>query len=192
MEGIAGSGMSSNPIVSEQDQPPDPDTLPAGEDEIEFVKWRLEFFIGDYKKKRNRSRDLSNYVRIISIGVGALVTVLIGARPSSDTISANTERWLSVITLVLSAGLTALGSWEAFADHRWKWIRYRATLSALYTIQDDFEFRQKGKSGLSVGDVKEFYMQVRNAVHETNQEWMAQRGNAITGGGKDDTRPKPS
>ena len=177
-----GEPRPSSPARS--DQPSDSDSLPADPAEVEFVEGRLSFFIKDYKKKRDKSRALSNSVKIASIALGAIVTILIGLKPSFDTSYANAALSISAITLVLSAGLTSLGAWEAFADHRWKWIRYRATLSMLYTIQDDFHFRQKSKSGLSVKDVREYYIQMRNAVHETNQEWMAQRGNSISDGGK--------
>jgi hypothetical protein len=169
------------PSETESDRAAEPDTLSAQQDEIAFLENRISFFISDYKKKRNKSRDLSNTVKILSLGLGALITLLIGLKPFLD---AGLAPYLSAITLLLSVCLTALGAWEAFADHRWKWIRYRATLSTLYTIQDDFHFRQKSRPAISAGDVKGFYAQLRTAVHETNQEWMAQRGNAISGDNK--------
>jgi hypothetical protein len=190
MDAIANPGMPPTPDETEPDQRADPTTQPADPKEIEFVEGRLSFFIGDYKRKRNNNRDLSNSVKITTIAVGAIVTILIGLKPSFD--ATPTAPWLSALTLVLSAGLTSLGAWEAFADHRWKWIRYRATLSALYTIQDDFHFRRKSKQNLTVKEVEEFYMQMRGAVHETNQEWMSQRGNAISDGGKGGAKGVPA
>jgi hypothetical protein len=150
---------------------------PATPEAIQFVDDRLHFFIKDYKKKRNRSRDLSNAIKFTSISLGGLVTVLIGLKPLLENNAIS--KWLPAVTLILSAFLTSLGAWEAFADHRWKWIRYRATLSSLYTIQEDFCFRRMNTQQLTLGDITEYYTQMRNAVHETNQEWMSQRGNSI-------------
>jgi hypothetical protein len=169
---------------TDANQPVDPSTRPADAGEMEFLEERLTFFIKDYKNKRDKSRDLSNSVKIISISVGAIVTILVGLKSAFDATYPSVGIWISAVTLILSAALTSLGAWEAFADHRWKWIRYRATLSALYTIQDDFRFGRASKGGMSVEQVTEFYRQVRNAVHETNQEWMAQRGNSLGEGNK--------
>jgi hypothetical protein len=88
-----------------------------------------------------------------------------------------------VVTLVVSASLTALGAWDAFADHRWKWIRYRATLSMLYTLQEDLDYRQASKTQLSADEIDQYFQQLKQTVHETSQEWMSQRGNVISSGG---------
>jgi hypothetical protein len=147
----------------------------------EFIHDHLDFFIKDYRNKRNQSRDSAGRFKIINILTAGMVTLLLGIK-SSPVLPSTADGYLSLGALVLSACITSLNIWESFADYRWKWIRYRATLSALYTIRDDFLYAKSGGSVLTAELVDNFYDQLKRAVHETNEEWMSQRGTAIGGG----------
>jgi hypothetical protein len=149
---------------------------------VEFIEDRLNWFIDDYRKKRNQSRDAAGNFKLINIFTSGTVTLLLGIK-SSPIFSGSIEGYLSLMALALSTGVTALSIWESFADYRWKWIRYRATLSTLYTIRDDFIYAQSGGNILTQEDIDQFYDQLKRAVHETNEEWMSQRGTAIGGAG---------
>lgn len=139
----------------------------------------IEFFIEDFKEKRNFSRDRANLFTKITICLGASLTIVLGTK-SFSILSLFSDQ-ISVLALVMSASSTALSSWIAFADHKWKWIRYRSTLSTLYTIRDDLRYAESAGKPLEEKDLNEFFDRLKAAVHETNLEWMSQRGNAISG-----------
>jgi hypothetical protein len=71
--------------------------------------------------------------------------------------------------------------WESFADHKWKWIRYRSTLSSLYTIRDEFNYKRSGETELPLEDLNNLFGKLNRVVHEMNEAWMSQRGNALAG-----------
>lgn len=120
------------------------ESLPLGQaapPSVQFVDSKLKYFIKEYRHRRNVSKYISNASKAASIiGPGAL-TIVIGLRPILG------DSWFAeystAIPLVVSACLTGLGAWEAFSDHRWKWIRYRTTLYAIRKIKDEFDFAKK-------------------------------------------------
>jgi len=148
---------------------------------IDFLEDRLNWFIDDYKHKRNLSRDAAGRFKLVNIFISGFVTLLLGIK-SVPVFPASTENYFSLVALIFSTGVTAVSIWESFADYRWKWIRYRATLSTLYTIRDDFYYAKSGGVDLAPEVIDQFYDQLKRAVHETNEEWMSQRGTAIGGG----------
>jgi hypothetical protein len=157
----------------------------ASEEAIKHFEQRLQFFIINFDKKRHFSRVEAFGIQRASITLGAAVTILIGARPLLKGHDGVYDELLSIVTLLLSAVLTALGAWESFAGHKWRWVRYRTSLHTLYAIKEDFEF-DKSKGELTAERVDGYYMQLRNAVHETNQEWAARRAGLDSGGGRSD------
>lgn len=146
---------------------------------IAFLQERFKFFIKDYKAKRNNARRLSNTFTLVTILSGTFLTLLLGIK--SINMFAVWESELSLLALTLSVAITALNAWLSFTDYKWKWIRYRATLSTLYTIQDDFQYMQTSLSPNRSSKCDEIFELLKRTVHETNEEWMSQRGNAITG-----------
>jgi hypothetical protein len=48
-------------------------------------------------------------------------------------------------------------------------------------MRDDFLYARAGSDNLSPEVLDSFYDQLKRAVHETNEEWMSQRGTAIGG-----------
>jgi len=141
------------------------------------IEGRLTFYIADYKRKRDLSRARSTLIKAGTIIVSALITVLAGFAASS--LADPLKPQLGLVILVLGASLTGIAAWEAFADHRWKWVRYRATLGNLYTIEDDLNYRKMAETPITRGEADEFFNRLRQAVHETNQEWTSQRAQTL-------------
>jgi hypothetical protein len=95
-----------------------PQDDPATEGSIAVVMEKVEEMRCHFEKQRNHSRWVATATKVTTIIASALLTVLIGLRPllQNENISAG----ISVTALIISTGLTALATWEAFADHRWK------------------------------------------------------------------------
>jgi hypothetical protein len=142
---------------------------------IEFLRGRIDSFITVFRRSRNRNRLLTNIFKITSIGVGGILTVLIGFKSAQQP--AWIQDYATLLPLPLSALVTSLAAWEAFADHRWKWVQYRSTLHEIYRIRDDLEFAVSKMRVLTNDDLNAFYQQLVRIVDETDQAWLRQRGN---------------
>ena len=89
---------------------------------------------------------------------------------------------MSVSALILSAVVTALTTWDSFADYHWKWVRYRATLYNLYTIRDDLRYQLSGDGINTTTQVDDFYNRIKAALKETDEQWVSQRMKAAGAG----------
>jgi hypothetical protein len=146
--------------------------------QTDFIEKKLRFLIHDYKTKRDENRDDAAQTRKIAIVLGSLVTLLLAVKQISQF--KDFEEWFSLVALALSTVLTGLAAWESFTDYRWKWIRYRTTLSNLYSLRDEMHFAKAGNAGqLTNEDVQKFHKLLQETIHESNEEWMKQRGTAI-------------
>jgi Protein of unknown function (DUF4231) len=152
---------------------------PASLDALAFVAEKMAAMLADYTQKRNFSRLVVNVTKVGSIIAGAVLTIVIGSKPLFK--DEHMSSVLVIVALVISTGLTALATWEAFSDHRWKWVRYRASISTLYRLQDDLCYMQKKDAPISVVQLDAFYELLKQAIHETNEEWMSKRSPNIGG-----------
>jgi hypothetical protein len=146
--------------------------------QTDYIEKKLRFLIYDYKTKRDENRDDAAQYRKITIVLGSLVTLLLAIKQTPQL--KEWQEWFSLAALAISTGLTGLAAWESFTDYRWKWIRYRTTLSNLYSLRDEVHFAKAGNAGLLTDeDVRKFHGLLQETVHESNEEWMKQRGTAI-------------
>ena len=146
--------------------------------QIAFIAEKIKVMLVYFEGERAESKRATKFMTGAAITGGCLVTVLIGIRalPLPEVYATP----LSVFTLILSATLTGLNSWEAFLGHRGKWVQYRTALSTLRTIQDEFNFRV-GSGGMLVKDVGICFDQLMLLVQETNQAWMNVRSPVVRG-----------
>ena len=140
---------------------------------VEYLKERLAFHITHYRGKRNENRNWASAMRLATILAGGTTTILLGVKSSS--IFHGAEEYLSILALVLSAVVTALMTWEGFADYHRKWVRYRTTLYDLYTVRDDLLYELAGGRIKEVSQLEDFYDRLRIALKETDQQWASQR-----------------
>jgi hypothetical protein len=146
--------------------------------QTDYIEKKLRFLIYDYKTKRDENRDDAAQNRKITIILGSVVTLLLAVKQAPEL--KEWQEWFSLGALAISTSLTGLAAWESFTDYRWKWIRYRTTLSNLYSLRDDVHFAKAGNAGLLTDeDVRKFHSLLLETVHESNEEWMKQRGMAI-------------
>jgi hypothetical protein len=148
----------------------------------EFLKKRLRFHINEYKEKRNNSRRQTKAFKLINIVLGALITFFLAIKTSAIFKDyADVDPILSNIALLFSTLVTALTAWDTFADYRGKWIRSRSVLVTLYNIRDDLRYTLAGDGKPLEAVISEFYERLKLALNETNEEWMSNRGNALSG-----------
>jgi hypothetical protein len=158
------------------------ETRTAGEDllsddqtrrAVDFLRKHLADYIAKYHAKRNNIRAAANITKLVTIIFWAMTTISLGLKSYAG--AGMWEERLPAFALITSTLVTALATWEGFADYRWRWIRYRATLYALYNIRDDLEFQLSGTGVRSVADVDNFYNRIKLTLKETNEQWVSQR-----------------
>jgi hypothetical protein len=148
---------------------------------ISFLNKRLQYHIDDYLKKRNQSRWLANAYKGSVVVLGALITILLGVKAY---VKADQYEYVTMLALVFSTAVTAMTSWETFADYRGKWIRERSVLVILYDIRDDLSYALAGSKQLSDEETDKFYDRLRLALSLVNEQWMTVRAKAIDGGAR--------
>ena len=149
------------------------------EDRLKFLERKLAHHIDDYRSKRNWNRSGTTAFAIVTAVIAAVTTILLGLK-SNDLFKA-WDPHLSAGALILSALTALIATSEAILGPRWKWVRYRTTLTRLYDLKDELDY-EKCKAGADrqVADTRldEIYARLMQILEETNTEWTTQRGRA--------------
>jgi hypothetical protein len=122
----------------------------------------------DITSNITEAREIGNrffsrfYVRLVIVAAGTL-TGLLGLKNVW-------EYDVSRIAFVLSAAVTAVTTWDAFADHHWKWIRYRAVLHQLFALRDELKYRMVGEVLPTQAEFDEFFERLQATVKELDEE----------------------
>jgi hypothetical protein len=135
----------------------------------QIIHDRLKRYIRHYRKKRDQNRFFTIATRLFVIVAGGTITVLLGLKNAGAY-----ETGISTTALILSAAVTAATSWDAFADHHWKWIRYRAVLHELFAVRDDFGYQTAAERPLTQTHYDETFQRLQAAVKHLDDEWTAQ------------------
>ncbi len=143
----------------------------------EFLHKELTRHLADYKRKQVYNRFATAAIRGLLILAGAVTTVLLGVKSYAGPAW---EARLSIAALVISASATALGAWEAFAQHSQKWVRARITLGELHEIGDDLSYAMNTRTPLEEPLVAELFARMKATLHANNEQWSATRARAIT------------
>jgi hypothetical protein len=136
----------------------------------EFLKDRLRYHIEDYKKKRDYNRSAAAFIKSSTIILGGVTTAILGLK--GYNFLPGFDNQATAFALIFSAVSTMITAWEAFADHTWKWIRYRSMLARLYEIRDQFHFGIVENPLLPPDKTQEFFDQLEAALREVNEAWV--------------------
>ena len=95
------------------------------------------------------------------------------------------QKWISILSLVCSAGITVLAAWDQFLRSRELWIQKTDTWMALQSLDADIKYT-KAKLGdaLSQDQIDEFYARFDQILTSEHESWKKVRG---TQGGQSQT-----
>jgi hypothetical protein len=146
---------------------------------IDFIRERLRLQMRLYRRKWLIHRLIGSGARLLSILMGASVTVLLGLRTSSIFHQFDSE--MSDTALILSGIMTIITGWEAFAEHSLNWVRYRTILHELSEIEHDFEYAVSGKSAtLTPNKIDEINERLVTVILTEHKDWTITRAKSIT------------
>jgi hypothetical protein len=150
-------------------------------DETEFLELSVRFHIEDYSDKRDHNRRFAFWLKMYSVIVASLTTIILGFASSplytghdATFLHGKGHVYFTLAALILSATVTVVSSWEAFSGYDWKWVRYRSTLADLYELKDDIHIGKLNGS-LTEGALNTFYDRLKQILHEVSAEWSRRR-----------------
>ena len=135
--------------------------------DIDVLVGRYQADARDYKKQAFR-------LRIVSVLLAAIVTVLLGLKLNDAALTAA----FSNGALVLSAAITVLSAYEAFFDPRALWVRETVTFARLKDLQRDLRFWAAGRDMETVdpAEVEKFKVRLDSVLEDTLKYWMKIKG----------------
>lgn len=142
--------------------------------QLEFFIKELDKLVDRYKKESSHYKNKAFRLKIISVFLAAIITVLLGTKFRNEDIT----HILSNVSLILGASITVLSAYEAFFDPKALWVRETVTFVRLKDLQRDLDF---WKSGTEPGDITteellRFKTRLDLILEDTLKYWMKIRG----------------
>lgn len=145
----------------------------------EFLKEKLDFFVDDYRKRRNDVRRKAHLTKLSVVLLGAFTTITVGLREFS--VVSSYREWLGVAALLLSAGATTVSAWEGFANYSWRWVHSRHILVRFLQLRDEISFESMDADGLSDAEAEAYLRKMMAVLDNANTQWSDKRGAALDG-----------
>ena len=110
------------------------------------------------------------YYTLVTATLSALTTILIGV----GQIFGN--KWLSILALITSAGITVVAAWDGYLRSRELWIQKTDTWMALENLDSNIRYaKAKFGENLTENQVDEFYSRFDKAVMGEHDLWKKVR-----------------
>jgi hypothetical protein len=157
--------------------------------EIAFLRDRLQQEIKLFHARRAEHRTKAFRLKMGTVVLGALTSVLVGVNASIVGKAADAGHWTAVLSaaaLCTSATVPVFAAWEAFFDHRWLWIQYTASLETLYSLSDELEFSLSGGGTIDQKKINELFVRFEAALQSTDSKWQNKRLEELAAAEKQD------
>jgi uncharacterized membrane protein len=144
----------------------------AEKEALLFLETQIDERIADAKKKRNSDKSKSATLKMTSVVLAGVVTVLVGLQ--GDRFDQKTLRNLA---LTLGATITVVNTFDAFYDHKSLWIKRTSTLAKLYNLKRElnFEVAKKEPGAIDNDSLTRFHNILEAILKEDLQEWLKLR-----------------
>jgi len=144
---------------------------------VEQLNWlqdEIDKLVEGYKSDSKLYKKQAFRLKIISVFLAAIITVLLGLKLHDTNWAAS----FSNVALVLSAAITVLSAYEAFFDPRALWVRETVTFARLKDIQRDLRYWAKGQDpeSIDIEELNRFKVRLDSILEDTLKYWMKIRG----------------
>jgi len=139
---------------------------------LNLLESHLNERITDTARRRNRDKVKAIVLKLTSVLLAGIVTVLIGLQGKNFD-----QTVLRNLALVLSASITVVNAFDAFFDHRALWIKKTITLVRLYSLKRDFSFEiaKAVPDEIPVQSVQNYHERLGNILEDDLREWIKLR-----------------
>src|SRR5271163_3088171 len=100
---------------------------------LTWLESEIQKIVDRYKNDSARYKKEAFYLKITSVFLAAIITVLLGLKIKTDSV----REVLVNVSLVLSAVISVLSAYEAFFDPRSLWVRETVTFARIKDLQRD-------------------------------------------------------
>jgi hypothetical protein len=145
----------------------------AGE-RLKCLRKEVDDLVARYQKESIRYKAEAFRLKIVSVLLAAIVTVLLGLKLQDPAMASR----FSNIALVLSAAISVLSAYEAFFDPRALWVRETVTFARLKDLQRDLRFWASGLDGdvIDLQTLESYKRRLDSILEDTLKYWMKIRG----------------
>lgn len=134
--------------------------------QTEFLIKDIERSIGSFEKRKNGNKSKAFWMQIAVTAVSAISAVLLGIKWAGQ--EDNTRN----IALILTSGVTVISAADSFFNHKKLWVNYNDTLTRLYALKFDMDFRLSTRKELSPVELKAYKDDYQAILDQTNEQWQ--------------------
>jgi hypothetical protein len=144
------------------------------ENKIKCLQEDIDHLVGRYAQDCIRHKNRALRLKIASVLLAAMITILLGLKISNPTL----KDYFSNIALIFGGLITVLSAFEAFFDPRSLWVRETVTFARLKDLQRDLRF---WASGLDPEDIQPemlnaFKRRLDHVLDESLKYWVKIKG----------------
>lgn len=142
---------------------------------LEWLKHEIGSLVARYQRESARYKRHAIVLKIVSVFLAAIITVLLGLKLGSHT------RWAEAFSnaaLFFGATITVLSAYEAFFDPRALWVRETVTSARLKDLMRDLLFWEKGQDPQEIDAIElaKFKSRLDSILDDALTYWMKLRG----------------
>ena len=141
---------------------------------LNWLQAEVDLLVSRYQNDSRNYKKQAFRLKIVSVFLAAIVTVLLGLKLNDDALAAA----FSNGALVLSAAITVLSAYEAFFDPRALWVRETVTFARLKDLQRDLRFWAAGldPDAVDAAEVERFKLRLDSVLEDTLKYWVKIKG----------------
>ncbi|MEK6211970.1 MAG: DUF4231 domain-containing protein [Pseudomonadota bacterium] len=141
---------------------------------LNWLQKEVDDLVGRYQRESARYKSNAFRLKIISVFLAAIISVLLGLKLKNIDVTA---AFINV-ALALSAVISVLSAYEAFFDPRALWVRETVTFARLKDLQRDLRFWTSGLDPEAIDPeiLDSFKRRLDSILQDTLKYWMKIRG----------------
>jgi hypothetical protein len=134
--------------------------------------------LAEFDRKRVRDRRKAFGLKMGTVALGALITVLLGFKISPDW-----EPTLKNIELIAGALIVVMNAWDAFYDHKGLWVKRTTATARLKKLQLEFSMARAAQPELDATNLRRYQMTLGQILDDDLNSWVLLRAEPIVNGG---------
>lgn len=137
---------------------------------LTYLEGKLDKEINSFNGSRRFFKERLFRFMIASALLSATTTILIGVGQILDL------KWMAILSLMTSAGLTVIAAWDQFLSSRDLWVQKTDAWMALMNLKSNIDY-EKSKLGtpLQQSQVDEFYARFEKILMGEHEIWKKAR-----------------
>jgi hypothetical protein len=132
--------------------------------DVQFLQSEIDQKILILKNKVKIQKRRTTLARILSIGLGALVTLSLGLEVAPEY-----SVYQKNIALAIGATLTFVTGCDSAFNFKGLWIRQKSTLLSLYQLKNELSYLESQKDEFTLDDIFDKYQKI---WEQDSSEWL--------------------